>query len=94
MQSNLRRDLQIVGDGNQQHLARSSGQIHHFGQLSAVYINFDNPELKENILTGLCIDIDIKTNLMACCIVCKRSLQTEASDDEMSTCNNNYCNIK
>ena len=59
-------------------------------QSSAVYINFDNPELKENILTGLCIDIDIKK--MACCIVCKRSLPTVASDYEMITCNN--CNIK
>ena len=56
------------------------------GQSSAVYINFYNPELKENILTGLCIDIDIKK--MACCIVCKRSLPKEASDDEMIICNN------
>ena len=49
-------------------------------------INIDNPELKENILTGQYIGVDI--NETACCMVCNKSLPTEALDDEMITCNN------
>lgn len=49
-------------------------------------INIDNPGLKENILTGQCTGVDITKT--ACCMVCNKSLPTEASDDEMITCNN------
>ena len=48
--------------------------------------NIDSPELKENILTGQYIGVDI--NKTACCMVCNKSLPTEALDDEMITCNN------
>lgn len=51
--------------------------------------NIDNPELKENILTGQCICGYIEKT--PCCMVCNESLPTGASDDEMITSNN--CNI-
>ena len=59
--------------------------IHGVGDIDN--INIDNPELKENILTGQCIGVDIKKKT-ACCMVCNKSLPTEVSDDEMITCNN------
>ena len=49
-------------------------------------INIDNQRTERNILIGQCIGVDI--NKTACCMVCNKSLPTEASDDEMITSNN------
>ncbi len=47
-------------------------------------INFDAPQLKENLLTGECVAVQV--NRTSCCLVCNNSFNLPIAAEEMVTC--------
>lgn len=55
-------------------------------------INLENPHIKDNIITGKIIGVNVKKT--TCCVACNKELMSENDDDEIYTCTNKYCAIK
>ena len=51
-------------------------------------INFDAPQIKENLLTGQCVAIQL--NRTSCCLICNKGINLPIAAEEMVTCSS--CN--
>jgi hypothetical protein len=54
-------------------------------------INFDAPQIKENLLTGQCVAFQL--NRTSCCLICNKGINLPIAAEEMVTCSSRNNNM-